>query len=368
MKVLICGAHFTPALALIQELKKDKQTEIVYVGRKNTQEGDKTRSFESQVIPEYGVKFISLVAGRLQRSLTIYTIPALLKIPVGFIQSIVILLREKPSVVVSFGGYIGVPIVITSWLFSIPVLIHEQTLVPSLANRISGFFASKIALSFKENKAYPEEKVVLTGNPIRREFIENKHQLDKQLQTFIDNAKLDNKPIIFVTGGNQGSHFFNTLVLDQINQLLEKFYLIHQVGDSKFKDFDKINTRHADFIYPKRYLYRKWFDVSELVSILKHTDLAISRAGVNTLLELTYLKVPVVVVPINNHYEQQANAEYFSKIGLADSISEGKLKDQSLVQIITKNLNRQLKINYDHKLSTDSAKRLALEVKLLIQN
>src|SRR3989344_6440377 len=199
MKVLITGAHFTTAVAVIEELKnlsalpyrqaggrQDKENiEIVYVGRKTTMEGDSSPSAESQILPKMGVKFIPIVAGRLQRSFTLYTVPALLKIPVGFLQSIYIILREKPDVVVSFGGYVGVPVVFVSWLWSIPILIHEQTLVSGLANKISGLFADKVAVSFNMEHSFNKEKVILTGNPIRKEILRHdKNDLDEDFKIF----------------------------------------------------------------------------------------------------------------------------------------------------------------------------------------
>ena len=175
MKILITGAHFTPAFATIEELNKYKDVEIVYVGRKTTLEGDNTSSVESRLLPKLGVKFITITAGRLQRTFTPFTLISLLKIPIGFIQALHIILREKPDVVLSFGGYIALPLVIVAWLFSIPIIIHEQTLISGLANRLGSFFADKIAISFPENKLFDKAKAVLTGNPLRREILNVKN-------------------------------------------------------------------------------------------------------------------------------------------------------------------------------------------------
>src|SRR5579859_3068522 len=106
MKVLLTGSHFTPALAVIEQLRTmEPNIELVYIGRKSTREGDSSPSAESQIIPKLGVKFRTIIAGRLQRSFTRYTIPALLKIPLGMIDGFRIVLQEQPDVIVSFGGY-----------------------------------------------------------------------------------------------------------------------------------------------------------------------------------------------------------------------------------------------------------------------
>jgi UDP-N-acetylglucosamine--N-acetylmuramyl-(pentapeptide) pyrophosphoryl-undecaprenol N-acetylglucosamine transferase len=165
MKILITGAHFTPAQAVIEEIQKigksedrmkseksdDSAFQIIYVGRGTTMEGDKTPSVESQVLPKLGVHFIPITTGRLRRYLSLGTFLSLLKIPVGFAQAFWIILTQQPELVVSFGGYVAVPLVFWAWVFNIPVLIHEQTMVSGLANQISSVFATKIALTFKTN-------------------------------------------------------------------------------------------------------------------------------------------------------------------------------------------------------------------------
>src|SRR5260221_10967548 len=133
MKILLTGAHFTPAQAVIEELQDDK-IEIVYVGRTTTREGDSTPSVESEVLPKLRVKFVPIIAGRIRKVFDLWTIISLLKIPIGFIQAPFILLSENPDVIVSFGGYVAVPVVIWGWLLSKPIIVHEQTLVTGLAN------------------------------------------------------------------------------------------------------------------------------------------------------------------------------------------------------------------------------------------
>ena len=169
MKILVTGAHFSVAAAVIEQLKKIRGMEIVYVGRKSTLEGFGGESLESMELPKMGVKFIPLTAGRLQRSFSWHTIPSLLKIPIGFVQAGWILVRERPEEVVSFGGYVSVPVVVWAWLLSIPILVHEQTLVTGLSNWVGGLLADRVAVSFDVEYGFDPKKVVLSGNPIRSE-------------------------------------------------------------------------------------------------------------------------------------------------------------------------------------------------------
>lgn len=358
MKILITGAHFTPAVAVIGELKKmDPGIKIVYVGRGTTQEGDQTKSVESKVLPNLGIKFIPIIAGRLQRSFSIYTIPSLLKIPVGFIQAVYILLSEKPDIILSFGGYVALPLVIVGWLYSIPIIIHEQTLVSGLANKISAVFADKIAVSFKES-SFKGDKVILTGNPIRSEIIQISQGVSRL-------------PNILIMGGNQGSHLINLATENILQKLLKIIKVYHQTGDSKYKDYERLEGLLKSKKLEDRYIVKKWFD-QDYAKVLQQTDLVVSRAGINTLIELAYLGKPALVIPIPYLYndEQNKNARFFENLGLVKILPQSKLDGKTLLINIKSMLkdirNLKVKVEAARKIIIqDAAKRLALETLLL---
>lgn len=330
---MITGTHFTPAQAVIEELKANYQVDLTYIGRQYTMEGDKTASVESRVLPALGVKYRNLVAGRLQRSFSLYTIPSLLKIPIGFVQAFYYLLKDRPDVVLSFGGYVSVPVVVCAWLLSIPVIIHEQTLVSSLANRIGSIFATKIAVSFDQDYIYPKEKIVVTGNPIRSGLVELGVQPRREVEEILKLAKRDHLKLILMTGGNQGSHLINEAVGEVLGKLTKGAVVIHQCGDSKYRDFEALTLKKASLANPERYLVAKWFDVGDWRAIFKQADLAVSRAGANTLAELWFFKVPTLLIPIPylNQNEQTVNAEHYRKLGLAQIINQRNLTGQTLL-------------------------------------
>lgn len=353
-KILVTGAHFTTAQAVIEELKNYSDVDIVYVGRKTTREGDDTRSVESQVLPEIGVKFIPLTTGRLQKAFTLYTIPSLLKIPIGFLQAFYIVFKQKPDVILSFGGYVAVPLVVVGWLFSIPIILHEQTLVTGLANKISAKFATKIATSFETENEFPQEKVVFTGNPIRQEILNpQKDNLSTEYQQFIADAKQENLPIIFVTGGNQGSHVINLAVEQVLDQLLKKAFVIHQTGDSKYKDYERLSV-----VDSSHYIVEKFIG-SEMGAIISSADLVISRAGVNTLIELAYFAKPTLVIPVPYLYkdEQNKNAKYFQDLGLVKILPQSQLSGVSLF----KKIKEMLKELPSLRLKSQQAKKVVIE-------
>lgn len=373
MKILITGTHFTPAQAVIEQLQKNEGVEIVYIGREYTQEGDKSLSVESQIMQKLGVKFIPIITGRLQRSFTRYTIPSILKIPIGIIQSLYFVAREQPDAVLSFGGYVAVPTIISAWLLSIPIIIHEQTLVSGLSNVISSWFASKIAVSFPDNKSFDSNKTVLTGNPMRKDLFTTFR--NSNFEGIVTAAKKEVLPLILIIGGNQGSHIINQVVYNSLEDLNKLAFIIHQTGDSKFNDHENLSEKRNSLKYPQRYTAIKWIDGSEIGFIFKNIDLVVSRAGINTLLELAYFKVPTLVVPISYLYknEQMVNAKYFESKGLAKILPQSKLTSQTLVTNINKMVKDLPKLREKAKeankvIIPDAAKRVALETILLAKN
>lgn len=337
-------------------------------------EGDNTPAIESKIIPRLGVRFVPLIAGRLKKEISIWTIISFFKIPIGFIQALYIVLKEKPDVVVSFGGYVGLPVVFAAWLFSIPILLHEQTLVSGLANKLSGLFADKIAVSFQNDYSFDKDKIIFTGNPLRVELLQtdnkNLHMHKNVSNDIKDLIKLSKKkklPLLLITGGNQGSHIINKAIEQVLVGLLKNYCIVHQVGDSKFKDFERLVPRQAE-----NYLIRKWIDVNDWSYLLKNTDIAVSRSGVNTLIELAYFGIPTVTIPLPGIYanEQEKNAEYFKVLGLCQIIYQKDLSAKKLkleIERLRKDLKnyRQAAENSRKDIIEDSARRLALEVKIL---
>ena len=338
-KIVITGGHLTPALAVINELKKQNDWDIYYFGRKYSLEGEKVLSVESTLIPQLKIKFIPIIAGRLQRQFTRYTLFSLLKVPVSFFQTLFFLIKIKPNVICSFGGYVSVPVVISGWLLRIPILTHEQTIVFGLSSRINAIFASKIAISFPESlKYFPPQKVLVTGNPIREEALYVKKMPNFSL------GKTSNYPIIYITGGNQGSRTINEAIFQILPDLLTKYYVIHQSGEL---DYDHLKDKSLliDSKLLKNYFLTPYIGPENIGWILKNADLIISRAGANTVCEIAALGKPVIFIPIPWTYqdEQTKNAQMLAGIGLAEIVTQKDLSGISLgnmIEKMMKNLNQ----------------------------
>lgn len=333
-KILITGGHLTPALAVIEELQKKDNLQIIYVGRKHAVEGEKAPSVEAQIMKELGITFVPLQTGRLQKKFTRFTFSAFLKIPLGFIRALKLLKKHRPDVVLSFGGYLSVPLVFAASVFKIPSLTHEQTTTLGLANRINLLFVKKIALSWPQTlEKTSSPKAVLTGNPLRKEFLKPRQDLWQIL-------KFDpQKKTLLVTGGNLGSRVINRAVAESLPELLAKFNLFHQCGYAT-GDYQMLQATEKSLpaAKEKRYYLKKYLTGEEMAAIMKHADLVISRAGANTVTEIAYLGKPALFIPIpwSRGNEQFQNAQMLASLGLAQILPQEKASSSSLLELIKK--------------------------------
>ncbi len=311
------GGHAaTTAVAMIQEVKeKYPEWNLYWVGPASAVEGKNVPTLASRVMRKLGVEFIPIISGRLQRKFTIYTIPSLVKVPYGTLQSIAIILRVRPKVVVSFGGYASVPVCIAAKIFGISIIIHEQTTGAGLANKIVSRFANKIAIARREsNKFFPSDKTVLVGNPVRKEILNIKPK-----------TKLPKTPTIYITGGSSGSVPLNKIIDKVLPELLKKYIVIHQTGKI---DFQYFKLREA-----KNYLVFDFIDMGMTPEIFEKADFIISRAGANTVAEIMITKRPSILVPIPwvQNDEQTKNAKLAENAGIAIIIKQDEFNSETLM-------------------------------------
>lgn len=336
IKVLLTGAHNTPPLAVWKEMKRRGYSNFLWVGQRKSIIGDKNYSAEYKVTQKYGIPFQNIFAGKLRRDISLHTILWLLRIPIGFIQAFLILLKFKPDIIITFGSHVGLPIVIAGKILSIPIIAHEQAVVVGIANRIIQRYADIVCYSWKESEKYLEiakkpEKYFFTGNPIREGVLNPKHTTIKLNFT-------QKKPIIFISGGNQGSHILNKIVKDSIYELIEKYNVIHQTGRyTPTRDYEKhielsakINKNGIAYIVFD-YLFE-----DDMGLVLSKADLVISRAGANSCYEYIALAKPAILIPLpfSPLNEQLINAKLLENEGMALLIPQEKLTPQHLVESI----------------------------------
>lgn len=329
-KIVITGGHFTPALAVIEELKSRGGWEIYYFSRKYAFEGKKILAEEFLEIPKTGADYISITAGRLQRKFTRYTLLSLLRIPLGFLQSFYHLWRIKPAVVLSFGSYTSTPVVIAGWLLRIPVISHEQTISEGLANKINAFFSQKIAVSFSSSlEIFPPKKAVLTGNPLRKAVFNP--QKTPQAREVLLRLRKTGLPLIYITGGNLGSRTINQTVGEILPKILKKFVVVHQCGLADLELVEKAAENLPEQL-KERYFFKSFWPAEEIGWLFKEADLVITRAGANITYELGALRKSAILIPLPfaQKNEQLENARQLVACGLGLILAQKELTPQNL--------------------------------------
>ena len=323
--IIFTGGHHTSALVVAKALQA-KGWHIVWFGHRHSMWGDRADSAEYQEVTAAGIKFYNLWAGKFYKT---YNPLKLMLIPIGFIHSLLLLLFLKPQGIVSWGGYLAVPVVICGWLLGIPSITHEQTVVAGWANKLISFFVKKIAVSWPSSlNLYPKQKVTLTGLPLRPEILKIKR---------LSNKVTNNQLTIYFTGGKQGAHVINQIVFSNIAQLTEKYNIIHQTGTStRFDDLQQ-----AQLINLPGYT-TFGFDSARAVEALRRADVVVSRAGAHTIYELGILGKRCVLVPIPwvSHHEQDKNAQILVDAGLATVVFESELTISTLVAAIEQALRQ----------------------------
>ncbi len=335
IKIFFCGGHLSPALAVMEGLDKNKY-EIIYIGRKQSQEGDPGRSFEENIIKKMKIPYLNLITGRLQRSLTRYSFVSLIKFPVGLIQSLFFLLKYNPVLVISFGGYVALPVCLAAKLLGKKIIIHEQTHTLGLTNKIVAKIADRVLLSWPDTKNIADSGViVVTGNPVRSSiFLHN--QKDERLTAFGD-LRL---PVLCIVGGSQGARSINSVIHKVIPQLSKKFRILHQCGSTnKSHDFRvslRIKNSLPAFIR-KNYFPVKQINPDNIGAIFRKADLIVSRAGANTVAEIAVCGTPAILIPLpwSAGGEQQANAKMLTETGLVKILPQNSLSVKTLIEEIT---------------------------------
>lgn len=345
IKIVICGGHFTPALAVIEKLLKKRNYDIFYFGRKRSLEGDSAESLEFKTLLDLNIPFKFITTGRLQRSLSLFTILSLLKLPIGFIQSFYYLSRMRPKLIVSFGGYVALPVCLCAWTLNIPIITHEQTHVLGLTNRIISRFVKVLCLTFKDTEDVPNGvKTVYTGNPVR-ESIKTSEVTD--IISF-GNNKL---PLLYITGGSLGSKTINEIIAKIIPSLCLRFRILHQCGNANNREDFKNLTRQKNALssrYKNNYRVIEQIKPSAVGTILKNSLLVVSRAGANTVYEILTVGVPAILIPLPwaGQNEQEKNALLIKSIGLGEKIAQSELTPMlllSTIETMQKNIDIYIK-------------------------
>ncbi len=286
--ILACGGtggHIFPAFSVAEELKKKYPSlRLVYVcGNKDIENAIFRMVSQEKVIPIDSAPF------RGARSF--FNGVFLLKLAQGFYQAFTILRKEKPAVVVGFGGHFSFPMILMARGLGIKTMIHEQNVMPGFANKVLTRWADAVALSFEDTRKYlpPHRNMRETGNPIRAAIDRDCRQ--EALGFFGFSA---NKVTVLVLGGSQGAESINTVFLEALSQVpvsvKSLLQVVHLTG--------KMSTALAEETCMKEGVVCRAFSFFERMELAYGAaDFAVGRAGATFLAEAKAKKMPAILVP-----------------------------------------------------------------------
>lgn len=331
MKVLLTGGgtggHIYPALAVAQRLSElESDLELLYVGTK--------RGLESKIVPKKGIPFKSVEIEGFKRKLNLEGIKYNIRSISLFIKSIFeakkIIKDFKPDIVLGTGGYVSAPICYAASRAGIPTIVHEQNSFLGLTNKFLLPFVDQLAISFDdiyEQAGKYRNKVVFTGNPRAQELASAKVN-DKANLFGLD----PNKQTVVILGGSRGAEKINQAFIEAYPELNNRNYqVIIATGEVHYKEVKEALNQNIPLATSSNVVVKAY--IEEMVDILQHSSLLVSRSGATTIAEITALGLPSVLIPspyvTDDH--QTKNAMSLVKHQAAILLTEKELDGQSLL-------------------------------------
>jgi len=350
MRVIIaCGGtagHYLPALSFLDTLsKKAKDWDLCLALTKRNVE----KEFD---LGQFQVTRLSLVS--VSRKINFKNLVAILKFIFGCFESLYLILRLRPGIVIGFGGYASFPLVLFSSLLGIKTVIHEQNVSPGISNKFLALFVNKVAVSFPKSAEFfwcNKNKIVFTGNPVRKDL----SKVDKQQSLNFFGLAAD-KFTVLVMGGSQGSRQINTSFVKALSDMnfSDKIQIVHLCGELDYRQLKeaygkmKYDVRLFDFLKEMKYAYSA-------------ADLAISRAGAGSINEIIFYQLPAVLVPYpyaSGH--QRENAKALQDSAACIIIEDKDFTPAIVGELINKFLNQRHELdNLRMKLSSLSMSEAA---------
>ncbi len=323
MKILFAGGgtggHILPIIAICREIRKnypDPNLQFFYIGPKDY--------FDHILLNQEGIKVKHVLSGKIRRYIdwnAFYQNPfdILFKIPVGIIQAFFHIFFLAPDLIFSKGGFGSIQGAVAGWLLRVPVFLHESDISPGLANRFLSKLAREVFASFPNTEHFASKKIVLVGNPIRKEILEGSKEEAQSL------FKLSGKkPVILILGGSQGAQRINDKILENLSGLLKSFEIIHQCGERNFKNVkDESKAILSEELASSYHLF-SFLEEEEMKQAYAACDIIVSRAGAGTIFEIAAVGKPSILIPLpesaQNH--QVNNAYAYAASGAAIVLEE----------------------------------------------
>jgi UDP-N-acetylglucosamine--N-acetylmuramyl-(pentapeptide) pyrophosphoryl-undecaprenol N-acetylglucosamine transferase len=311
VRVLIAGGgtggHLYPGIAVAEELRRrDAATEVSFVGT--------ARGLESRVVPALGYPLDVIRSAGLKGKALGALARGLALLPLSAVDAWRVISRRRPDVVVGVGGYSSGPVLLLAAMRRIPTLLMEQNTAPGFTNRTLARWVGAAAVSYEETLRYFPRIGVLTGNPVRREFLDRAGR---------DAPPGDGRTHVLIVGGSQGARAVNDAMLAAAPALAAHaaaLTITHQTGE---RDLARVRDGYvaAGCVAVAEPFFH------DMHARMTAADVVVSRAGASTLAELTILGKPMVLVPLPSAADdhQRKNAATLAGAGAAEVIEEREL-------------------------------------------
>lgn len=323
------GGHLFPGVAIAEELR-GRGHEVSFVGT--------ARGIEARVLPREGFSLDLVDVGGLKGGGLGGLLRGAARLPRALVQSLLLLKRRAPQLVVGVGGYASGPVVMAAWLRGVPTAILEQNSVPGITNRALARVVRAVYASFGESARYfPAAKVELLGNPIRASVRAALQAAGNDAATHHNHAAVQRRgPVLLVLGGSQGAHAVNLLVRGAVEEWAARrafgpggamagARLVHQSGSA---DAEALAARYAELGAPVE--VRPFID--DMAAAYAASDLIVARAGATTLAEITAIGRPSLLIPFPQAADdhQTGNARALADRGAALLLPQAETTPASL--------------------------------------
>jgi UDP-N-acetylglucosamine--N-acetylmuramyl-(pentapeptide) pyrophosphoryl-undecaprenol N-acetylglucosamine transferase len=328
------GGHIYPAVAVADALSLENK--VYYVGNRH--------NMEFELATRKGYKFLHVGVSGMPRKLNPKFFYWGIRLVRAILYSIKYIQKYKPKAVFATGGYVSAPMIFACIITKTPYMMHDCDAMPGLVSRKLSKKAKCVSLAFERAKKYiPNRHVIITGNPIRPEF----KVLSKEQAR--NNLGLRNSLTMTFMGGSQGAKSINNTTVEILKEFAQDkdIQIIFQTGKKNYEEV----VEKLKFIYPaweqdNRLIIKPYF--MDMISVLKASDIVVSRAGSLSLSEISASGAASILVPYPNAAanHQRINAKYFVDMGASLYIEDKDLEPNRLREAVSSLLENSIKLDY----------------------
>lgn len=343
------GGHIYPAMAVADALAQEAK--VYYVGNRH--------NMEFELATKKGYKFLHVGVSGMPRRLNPKFFYWGIRLVRAIFYSIRYIKKYKPSAVFATGGYVSAPMIFACIITKTPYMMHDCDAMPGLVTRRLCKRAKYVSLAFEKAKKYiPNRHSIVTGNPIRSEF----ETMSKE--TARANMGLKNKLTMTIMGGSQGAKSINNTVVEVLKEFVQDagMQVIFQTGKKNYEEIvEKLKLVYPAWEQDGNLIVQPYF--MDMISVLKASDIVISRAGSLSISEICASGVAPILVPFPyaaaNH--QRINAKCLLEMGACVYLEDKDLEPNKLRETIHLFLDNPIKMNYIKQNASHLAKFDATE-------